>query len=50
MRLETLIGGQPIPFHGFDIVLKGALAEGVPNPEIVLCCGLALIGGQPIPA
>ena len=34
--------GQPLPFHGFGIVLKDAPPVGVHAPEVDLCGGITL--------
>ena len=47
---KPLVGSQPIPFHGFGIVLGDALADAVHEPEVELRRGVVLFGGEAKPA
>ena len=46
----TLVGSQPVPPHGFGIVLRHAPAGVVHDPEVELRQGFTLVGSQPVPA
>ena len=46
----TLIRSEPVPAHGFGLVLEDTLAGGVHDPEVVLGAGVTLLGSQPVPA
>ena len=46
----TLIRSEPVPAHGFGIVLENALAVGVLEPEVELRKGVTLIRSEPVPA
>ena len=41
---SAVLSGQAVPPHGFGIILRYALAIGVPNPEVELRGGEPLLG------
>lgn len=41
----TLLGGAPVPLHGFDVVERNSMAVLEHEPEIALSLGFTLSGG-----